>query len=71
MIIKTFVANSLHRAAGLVLGFAALGMAFAGLAPVAARAETPTPLMWVVKDHDTTVYMFGSIKQMKPGTDRQ
>jgi uncharacterized protein len=71
MIIKTFVANSLHRAAGLVLGFAALGMAFAGLAPVEARAETPTPLMWVVKDHDSTVYLFGSIHLMKPGVEWQ
>lgn len=71
MIIKTFVANSLHRAAGLVLGFAALGMAFAGLAPVEARAEAPTPLMWVVKDHDSTVYLFGSIHLMKPGVEWQ
>ncbi len=71
MIIKTFIANSLHRAAGLVLGFAALGMAFAGLAPVEARAETPTPLMWVVKDSDSTVYLFGSIHLMKPGVEWQ
>lgn len=71
MTVKTFVANSLHRAAGLVLGFAALGMAFTSLAPMQARAETPTPLMWVVKDHDSTVYLFGSIHLMKPGTEWQ
>jgi uncharacterized protein len=71
MIIKTFVTNSLHRVAGLVLGFAALGMAFAGVVPVEARAETPTPLMWVVKDHDSTVYLFGSIHLMKPGVEWQ
>ena len=71
MTIKTFVANSLHRAAGLVLGFAALGMAFTGLAPVEARAEAPTPLMWVIKDADSTIYLFGSIHLMKPGTEWQ
>jgi uncharacterized protein len=71
MTIKTFVANSLHRAAGLVLGFAALGLAVTGLAPVEARAEAPKPLMWVVKDHDSTVYLFGSIHLMKPGTEWQ
>lgn len=71
MTIKTFVANSLHRAAGFVLGFAALGMAFTSLAPVEARAEAPTPLMWVVRDADSTVYLFGSIHLMKPGTEWQ
>ncbi len=71
MTIKTFVANSLHRAAGFVLGFAALGLAFTGLAPVEARAEAPTPLMWVVKDADSTIYLFGSIHLMKPGTEWQ
>ncbi|MBP2158054.1 MULTISPECIES: TraB/GumN family protein [Asticcacaulis] len=71
MIIRTFVANSLHRAAGFVLGFAALGLVFTSFAPVEARAETPTPLMWVVRDADSTVYLFGSIHLMKPGTEWQ
>ena len=71
MTLKTFVANSLHRAAGFVLGFAALGLAFTSLAPVEARAEAPKPLMWIVKDADSTVYLFGSIHLMNPGTEWQ
>lgn len=71
MTIRTFVADSLHRAAGFMLGFATLGLAFASFAPVNARAETPTPLMWVVKDSDSTIYLFGSIHLMKPGTEWQ
>ncbi len=71
MTIRTFVAHGLHRAVGFVLGFAALGLVFTSFAPVDARAETPTPLMWVVRDADSTVYLFGSIHLMKPGTEWQ
>lgn len=71
MTIRTFVANGLHRATGFVLGFAALGLVFTSFAPVDARAETPTPLMWVVRDADSTIYLFGSIHLMKPGTEWQ
>ncbi|HEY5411059.1 MAG TPA: TraB/GumN family protein [Caulobacteraceae bacterium] len=36
------------------------------LAPVAASALPP---VWVVKDHDSTIVMFGSVHLLPPGTD--
>lgn len=39
--------------------------------PAETRAETKTvdadPALWVVKDEDTTIYMFGTIHMLKPG----
>ncbi|MGI9360936.1 MAG: TraB/GumN family protein, partial [Parasphingorhabdus sp.] len=40
-------------------------------APLAAEALTipddPDPALWVVKDEDTTIYLFGTIHILKPG----
>lgn len=48
---------------------AALACLLLGTAP--ARAETPgadaDPALWVVKDADTTIYLFGTVHVMKPG----
>lgn len=71
MTIKAFIADSLHRGAGIILGFAALGLAVTGVAPVSAHAEEARPLMWVVRDEDSTLYLLGSIHMMKPGTEWQ
>ena len=38
---------------------AALGLAFAIIAPASAR--TPRPALWAVSDPDTTIYLFGTI----------
>ena len=40
-------------------------------APVAmpAAAQKATPAMWVVKDSDTTIYLFGTFHLMAPGID--
>ncbi|GGZ27804.1 TraB/GumN family protein [Asticcacaulis endophyticus] len=49
--------------------FKALMLAGVALLPVAAQAEsakTGAPLMWVVKDADSTVYLLGSIHLLKP-----
>ncbi len=48
--------------------FAALGLAFA-LPACAQPAATKDadPAMWVVKDKDTTIYLFGTIHVLKPG----
>lgn len=49
--------------------FKALMLAGIALMPVAAQAETAkvgAPLMWVVKDADSTVYLLGSIHLLKP-----
>ncbi|MDI7775452.1 TraB/GumN family protein [Asticcacaulis sp. EMRT-3] len=44
-------------------------MACAQTAPEAAPASTVAhPLMWVIRDADSTIYLFGSIHVMKPGT---
>lgn len=48
--------------------FAALGLAFA-LPACAQPAATKDadPALWVVKDKDTTIYLFGTIHVLKPG----
>ena len=33
----------------------------------ARRANDADPALWVVKDQDTTVYLFGTIHVLKPG----
>ncbi|CAN5291921.1 TraB/GumN family protein [soil metagenome] len=43
------------------------------LAPALAHAKAPPsasadPALWVVKDKDTTIYLFGSVHVLKPGT---
>lgn len=41
-----------------------------GLAPMPAVAASPSdldPALWVVKDADTTIYLFGTIHALKPG----
>lgn len=37
------------------------------LAPVPAAAQDADPALWVVKDADTTIYLFGTMHAMKPG----
>jgi len=62
--------------AGMALGLAAWAAIFAGEAyaeaPVApapvARAAGDGPPLWVVRDADSTIYLFGTIHLLKPGT---
>jgi uncharacterized protein YbaP (TraB family) len=45
-------------------GLAALGIltvSATGVAPAAARTMAPRPALWEVSDHDTTIYLFGTI----------
>jgi uncharacterized protein YbaP (TraB family) len=46
--------------------------AFAGLAAVALAAAAPpalaAPALWVIKDADSTIYLFGSVHVLKPTT---
>jgi uncharacterized protein YbaP (TraB family) len=65
-------------AAGLAIGLAACAALFAGTACAAeAPAERPTPItraagdgpaLWVVRDADSTVYLYGTVHLLKPGT---
>jgi len=65
---KTYIAGRVHKLAGIVLGLLALAAAFTVFVP-AARAENARvaakPLMWVIKDADSTIYLFGSIHVMR------
>lgn len=36
-------------------------------APQAATADNADPALWVVKDEDTTIYLFGTVHVLKPG----
>src|SRR5690606_36748704 len=52
--------------------FAICGLAFtlpacAQPAPAPVVAQDADPALWVVKDHDTTIYLFGTIHVLKPG----
>ncbi len=66
-----------HFAAGLCLTLVACAFLFAAeaqaqeasAAPVpAARAEGDGPALWVVRDADSTVYLFGTVHMLRPGT---
>jgi uncharacterized protein YbaP (TraB family) len=50
-------------------GLAALGLATLGAAPAPAKAPAdPRPALWKVADHDTTIYLFGTIHLLPQGT---
>ena len=51
---------------GLIAAFIPL-TAQAEIPVAAAAAMSPHPLMWVIKDDDSTIYLFGSIHVMKDG----
>jgi uncharacterized protein YbaP (TraB family) len=70
----SYISRILRRGA---LALAAFSPSFAGAqtAPVPPAAATPPavvttdadPALWVVKDKDTTIYLFGTIHVLKPG----
>lgn len=50
-------------------GLAAIGLAvLAAAAPSAAEARAAKPAMWQVSDHDTKIYLFGTVHLLPPGT---
>lgn len=61
----------LRYAAAFTLMTAAPAWAQSAPKPAAAPAELPAgeadPALWVVKDKDTTIYLFGTIHVLKPG----
>ncbi|HEX7782678.1 MAG TPA: TraB/GumN family protein [Sphingobium sp.] len=48
--------------------FAGIGLLFAPLPLAAKEPASASPALWVVKDADTTVYLFGTVHVLKPGT---
>jgi len=61
--------RNLNRARATVLAAAAIAVAACGGEPAGPRAEAPAqPALWRVADADTTVYLFGSIHMLPPGT---
>lgn len=68
MTIRNYVTARLYKWFGVLFGLVACAAAVsASLAPLTARAETARPMMWVVKDADSTIYLFGSVHVMKAG----
>lgn len=61
-----FVHLPFKRSLSTLLSSALLALS----APVMAQAPEPSadPALWVVKDADTTIYLFGSVHVLKPGT---
>ncbi|MES2986954.1 MAG: TraB/GumN family protein [Pseudomonadota bacterium] len=49
-----------------LLGIALAALALAGCGPKPA-ANDADPALWVVKDADTTIYLFGTVHMLKPG----
>jgi len=62
---KTIMKATLS-AVGLFLALPACGQTASAPAPAAATTDAD-PALWVVKDKDTTVYLFGTIHILKPG----
>lgn len=69
MMIRDWLAARMYRFAGLALGAVALFVAATGALPHQARAETAHPALWVVRDADSTIYLFGTIHVMKTDID--
>ncbi len=66
MTIRDYVTAKTYKLFGILFGLlACAAILSASLAPLTARAEAAKPLMWVVKDEDSTIYLFGSIHVMK------
>lgn len=66
MTIRAHLTAKLYKLLGVLFGLlACAAVVSAAMAPLAARAETAKPMMWVVKDADSTIYLFGSIHVMK------
>jgi len=59
----------LTAAAGLAVALALPVAAYAQAAPAPAATATKDadPALWVVKDADTTIYLFGTVHVLKPG----
>ena len=56
-------------AAGLLLLSGCAQEQAASARPPAAKTADVTPALWRVKDEDTTVYLFGTVHVLKPGTE--
>lgn len=61
----------LNAVAGLAVALALPATAYAQAAPAkpaaAAATKDADPALWVVKDADTTIYLFGTVHVLKPG----
>ena len=60
--VKSFLAGAAHRAAGLAAG-AAMLVSLAAASPI-----TREPALWVVRDADSTIYLFGTVHLLKSAT---
>jgi uncharacterized protein YbaP (TraB family) len=78
--LKSNAAQGLRIAAGSVLGIAlagavaamsaaALAQAAPQMAPAAVSEQSSGPALWVVRDEDSTLYLFGTVHLLKPDTE--
>lgn len=82
MTLQTVLGRAASRlestAAGIALSLAACAVLFAGDAHAAevqaaapapiARAAGDGPALWVIRDADSTIYLYGTVHTLKPGT---
>jgi uncharacterized protein YbaP (TraB family) len=62
------IVDFLQRATtALALALAPAAFAQTAPLPAAAPAQDADPALWVVKDDDTTIYLFGTVHVLKPG----
>jgi uncharacterized protein YbaP (TraB family) len=72
--LKQILLRSAHAAVGvglalsLLSGCATSPATNAAPAPVAAAAHPAEPALWVIRDEDSTIYLFGTVHMLKPGT---
>jgi uncharacterized protein YbaP (TraB family) len=62
--LRTFAVLAVSTVA--LLGAACANPTAAAPAATPAVAGAPAPAMWVIKDHDSTIYLFGTVHLMKP-----
>ena len=74
MSLTSFFSATVVRAGRAIAG-TALGLALTAavalplLTPAPAHAQDAAPALWVVRDADSTIYLFGTVHVLKPGTD--
>ena len=67
--LSTLVGRAGRAVAGGALGLAlTAAVALPMLTPAPARAQDAAPALWVVRDADSTLYLFGSVHVLKPDT---
>ena len=65
---RRLMGTAAAAALGLGLGLAVIAGAPAPVMAQDAAAETGKPALWVVRDADSTIYLFGTVHLLRPET---